>query len=200
MQKPLFFSFVIIILILAVFSVIGVIYYNIIVGRNEQTDQRWAQVGAVMQRKLDLIPNLVETVKGYAKHEKDTFVKVMEARGRLMQRLSGPDEGAPKTREEVEELQRTFSAMGASLGRLFAIVENYPDLKSSQNFLTLQDQLEGTENRITVERKRYNDAVMVYNRGIKRFPGNMVAAFFGFSERMYFEPQPETNEPLKVSF
>lgn len=200
MQKTIFFSFILLIIISAVIAIIGMFYYNILIGRSEKVDQRWAQVDTVIQRKLDLIPNLVETVKGYASHEKETLLQVMEARSKLLSRLTGSEQRAPQSKTELEEIRLAISGVGASLGRLFAIVENYPDLKASQNFLNLQDQLEGTENRIAVERQRYNEAVMVYNRGIKRFPGNLVAAFFGFEPKPYFEAQPESKEPMKVTF
>jgi LemA protein len=198
MQKTIFFSIILLLIISAIIAGIGLIYYNIMVGRNEKVNQKWAQVDTVLQRKLDLIPNLVETVKGYAKHEQETLLNVMEARSKLLKKLTGSERQGPKTKEELDEVRLAISSMGASLGRLFAIVENYPDLKASQNFLTLQDQLEGTENRIAVERQRYNEAVMNYNRGIKRFPGNLVAALFRFEDRPYFEVQPEARIPMKI--
>lgn len=200
MQKTIFFSVVLVIIISAVIAAIGMFYYNIIVGRSEKVDQRWAQVDTVLQRKLDLIPNLVETVKGYALHEQETLLNVMEARSNLLNQMTGHARQAPKSEAELENIRLAVSSMGSSLSKLFAIVENYPDLKASQNFLALQDQLEGTENRIAVERQRYNDAVMIYNRGVRRFPGNLVAALFRFEPRLYFDAQPETEEPLKVKF
>jgi len=191
---------IILLVVVATVMTAGTAYYNIFIGRSEKVDQRWAHIDTVLQRRLDLIPNLVDIVKGYAVHERETLAMVMEARSRLRNRLSVSEGKAPKSEAELKEIRVALSGMGASLGRLLAIVENYPDLKASQNFLTLQDQLEGTENRIAVERKRYNDAVLIYNRGIRRFPGNLVAALAGFGPRIYFEARPEARQGVKAEF
>lgn len=194
-KTPAFFIFLLI--IVTAVTAAGVVYYNIFVGRSEQVDQRWAQVDTVMQRRLDLIPNLVEIVKGYAVHERETLAMVMEARSRMLNSLSAAGQ-APKSEAELNEIRAALAGMGTSLVRLLAVVENYPDLKASQNFRTLQDQLEGTENRIAIERKRYNEAVLIYNRGIRMFPGNLVAAFAGFEPRFYFEARPEASQEVKA--
>jgi LemA protein len=198
MRKVTLFS--IFLLLIAAITAVGVVYYNIFIGRSEKVDQRWAQVETVMQRRLDLIPNLVEIVKGYAAHERETLAMVIEARSRLLDSLSASGRQAPESDAELNEIRGALSGMGTSLGRLLAIVENYPDLKASQNFRTLQDQLEGTENRIAIERNRYNQAVLLYNRGIKMFPGNLVAGLAGFEPRIYFEALPEAGQEVKAGF
>ncbi len=162
--------------------------YNTMVTGNEAIDEAWAQVENVLQRRADLIPNLVETVKGYAAQEKQIFIEVAEARSRLA--------GAVNPREAAAANEGLTTA----LGRLLAIAENYPDLKSNQNFLRLQDELAGSENRIAVERRRYNESVRTYNASIKRFPNNFLAGTFGFDEREYFEAEEAAKEVPKVDF
>ena len=174
------------ILIVAGIMAMGV--YNRLVTLNETTDAAWAQVQNVLQRRADLIPNLVETVKGYAAHEREVFENIAEARGRLA--------GAQSPREAAEANQQLTSA----LGRLLAIAEAYPQLKANENFIRLQDELAGTENRIAVERMRYNETVRTYNTTIKRFPTNLVARLMGFSEREYFEAAEGTETVPKVDF
>ncbi|HEU4401518.1 MAG TPA: LemA family protein [Candidatus Polarisedimenticolia bacterium] len=173
-------------LLLAGLSLAGV--YNRLVTQNEQIDAAWAQVQNVLQRRADLIPNLVETVKGYAAHEKEIFESVAEARSRLA--------GATSPREAAA----ANAGLTAALGRLLAIAENYPNLKANENFIRLQDELAGTENRIAVERMRYNETVRVYNTSIKRFPANLVAGLFRFAERDYFEAEQGAKEVPKVKF
>ena len=162
--------------------------YNRLVTENEQIDAAWAQVENQLQRRADLIPNLVETVKGFATQERTIFENVAEARSRLA--------GATSPREAAA----ANAGLTSALGRLLAIAEAYPDLKSNQNFIRLQDELAGTENRIAVERRRYNEAVRAYNTSIKRFPTNLLAGPFGFSAREYFEVEPEAKEVPKVEF
>jgi len=162
--------------------------YNRIVTQNEQIDSAWAQVENVLQRRADLIPNLVETVKGYAAQEREVFEKVAEARSRLAG-AAGPREAAAAN-----------AGLTSALGRLLAIAEAYPTLKSNENFMRLQDELAGTENRITFERRRYNDVVRAYNTNIKRFPSILVARGFGFGEREYFEAEEGSKEVPKVNF
>jgi len=162
--------------------------YNRMVTEREGVDKAWAQVENVLQRRGDLIPNLVETVKGYAVHEKEVFEAVADARGRLAGAAS-PQEAAAAN-----------AGMTSALGRLLAIAENYPDLKANENFIRLQDELAGSENRIATERMRYNEVVRSYNTLIKRFPANFIAGFFGFAEREYFEATPESREVPKVKF
>ena len=162
--------------------------YNTMVTTNENINGAWAQVENVLQRRADLIPNLVETVKGFAAQEKEIFQGVADARGRLA--------GATSPREAAA----ANAGLTSALGRLLAIAEAYPDLKSNQNFIRLQDELAGSENRIAVERKRYNDAVRLYNTSIKRFPNNFLANMFGFSEREYFEAEEGAAEVPEVDF
>jgi LemA protein len=162
--------------------------YNGLVTRNEQVDSAWAQVQNVLQRRGDLIPNLVETVKGYAAHEKEIFETVAEARGRLAGATT-PAEAAAAN-----------AGLTSALGRLLAIAENYPNLKANENFIRLQDELAGSENRIATERMRYNETVRLFNTGIKRFPTLFIARLFGFAERDYFEAAPEAQAVPKVKF
>ncbi|RMH41679.1 MAG: LemA family protein [Deltaproteobacteria bacterium] len=166
----------------------GVAKYNALVSANEEIDAAWAQVENVLQRRADLIPNLVNTVKGYAAHEKDIFSAVAEARSKLLA-AKGPADAAS-----------AHAQMSSALGRLLAIAERYPDLKASANFTRLQDELAGTENRIAVERRRYNEAVKRYNTTIKRFPGNLFASLFGFEAREYFEAEATAKQVPKVEF
>jgi len=162
--------------------------YNAMVTANESVDAAWAQVENVLQRRADLIPNLVETVKGFAAQEKEIFTQVADARGRLA--------GAASPREAAA----ANAGLTSALGRLLAIAENYPDLKSNENFIRLQDELAGTENRIAVERRRYNETVRAYNTRIKRFPDKLLAGPFGFDEREYFEAEEGASEVPQVEF
>jgi LemA protein len=177
---------VLLVLLIAGMSLTGI--YNRLVTQNEQIDAAWAQVQNVLQRRADLIPNLVETVKGYAAHEKGIFESVAEARGRLA--------GAATPREAAA----ANAGLTSALGRLLAIAENYPDLKANENFIRLQDELAGSENRIAVERMRYNEAVRAYNTSIQRFPANLVARLYRFGEREYFEAEEAAKEVPKVKF
>lgn len=174
--------------------------YNGLVKREERVDERWAQVETVLQRRLDLVPQLVETVKGYATHERETLLQLTEARARALGTLEGIPADAPTGAGTVEAVGRTQAEVTRQLGRLLALAERYPDLKASGNFLALQDQLEGTENRIAVERQRYNDAVRVYNQRLRIFPANLVGGLFGFAPRAYFESRSGAEEPVEVDF
>ena len=162
--------------------------YNGFVTANEQIDSAWAQVENVLQRRSDLIPNLVATVQGFAEQEREIFTQVAEARSRL----SG---AAPPA-----EAANANAGLTSALGRLLAISENYPQLRSNENFIRLQDELAGTENRIAVERQRYNDSVRVYRTDIRRFPGNLFAGVFGFDDREYFEADEGAAEVPEVAF
>jgi LemA protein len=162
--------------------------YNGMVVSNEAIDAAWAQVGNVLQRRADLIPNLVETVKGFAAHEQEIFTQVAEARGRLA--------GAASPREAAA----ADAGLTSALGRLLAIAENYPNLKANENFIRLQDELAGSENRIAVERRRYNETVRTFNTSIKRFPSNLLAGMFGFGEREYFEAEESAGQVPAVRF
>jgi LemA protein len=162
--------------------------YNSFIRANEQIDAAWAQVENVLQRRSDLIPNLVETVKGYASHEREVFENVAAARAQLAGAAS------------PEEAARANAGLTSALGRLLAIAEAYPELKANENFRALQDELAGTENRIAVERKRYNDAVQAFNQSVRQFPNNFVASIFGFGPREYFEAPEEAQQTPKVEF
>ena len=163
--------------------------YNEIVTLNESVDTAWAQVENVLQRRSDLIPNLVNTVKGYAKHENDVFVKVTEARAKVGGATTIPQKVAANNQ------------LGAALGRLMLVAERYPDLKANQNFLALQDELAGTENRIAVERRRYNETVKAYNVFVRRFPNNILAGLFGYTrQNVYFKADENAKTAPKVDF
>jgi LemA protein len=174
-----------IVLILVLFSVSR---YNSLVSKNESVDSSWAQVENVLKRRADLIPNLVETVKGFAAQEKEVISNVAEARAKLAG-ARGPAEAGAANGE-----------LTSALSRLLVVVERYPDLKSNQNFLRLQDELAGTENRIAVERMRYNESVRDFNATIRRFPSNIFAGMFGFSAREYFQVEESAKEVPQVKF
>jgi LemA protein len=162
--------------------------YNRLVNSAETVDSAWSQVENVLQRRADLIPNLVETVRGYAAHEREVFTEVANARSRLLA-ARGPEQA------EAADAQLT-----STLGRLLVIAERYPELKANQTFIRLQDELAGTENRIAVERRRYNEAVRDHNTRVRRFPTNVVASLTGFDARTYFEAQPGARDVPRVDF
>lgn len=173
--------------------------YNRMVSLDEGVSAAWAQVENVYQRRMDLIPNLVETVKGYAAQEQDTFTALAEARSRAGGVLE-VDESLLNSPEAFARFQQAQDGLGAALQRLLVVTENYPDLKSNQNFLALQDQLEGTENRIAVERRRFNEAVRTYNTVIRRFPQMIFARMAGFESKPYFEASPGAESAPAVEF
>ena len=162
--------------------------YNKLVTFDEGVKTAWAQVENQLQRRMDLIPNYVETVKGYAKQEREVFIEVTEARAKVA--------GSTNPSQQIE----ANTELSAALSRLLVVVERYPDLKSNQNFIRLQDELAGTENRIAVERMRYNEAVKEYNVYIRRFPTVILANMFGFTRAPLFEAPEEAKEPPKVQF
>jgi LemA protein len=162
--------------------------YNKFVGLDQTVKSSWAQVENQLQRRFDLIPNLVETVKGYAKQEKDVMVQVTEARAKVGGAGTVPDKITAN------------NELSGALSRLMVVVEKYPDLKSNQNFMHLQDELAGTENRIAVERMRYNEAVKIYNQAIKSFPANLLAGMYGFKDAAFFDAPKEAKEAVKVKF
>ncbi len=174
-------------------------YYNTFVTLEENVNQRWAQVENVYQRRADLIPNLVEVVKGYAKHEKETLQAVVEARSKVGGQIK-VGANILNDPQAFARFQQAQDALSSALQRLMVVVERYPDLKANQNFLELQAQLEGTENRIAVERRRFNEAVQAYNTAIRKFPGNILAGMFGFKEKAYFKAQPGSEKVPKVKF
>ena len=175
-----------IIAVVVLAALYGWMTYNRLVTTRENVDNQWAQVETQYQRRLDLIPNLVESVKGIMKQEQTVFNAIAEARTRY----SGAS--------TVDEKAVAATQVESAFGRLLVIMENYPQLKSAENVQTLMVQLEGTENRVSVERKRFNDMVRDFNLMIKRFPSNVVAGLFGFSERSYFEAAPEAQNAPKV--
>ena len=163
----------------------------------EAVKSSWSNVETQYQRRADLIPNLVSTVKGYASHEESTLTAVVDARAKATSVNISMDELTP---EKLAEYQKAQSAVTSALGRLIAVSENYPDLKANQNFLELQAQLEGTENRITVARKSFNDATNAYNVQVRKFPANIVAMIFGFDQKPYFEADASAAQAPKVEF
>jgi LemA protein len=173
--------------------------YNKMVSMNEQVKAQWGQVQNVYQRRLDLIPNLVATVKGYAAHESDTFAKIAEARSKAGGVMSVSDE-VLKDPEAFDRFQKAQSELGSALQRLLVVSENYPELKANANFMALQDQLEGTENRITVERQRFNDVAKTYNVFIQQFPRSIVANMSGFRTKAYFSASEEAQAAPVVKF
>lgn len=191
------------IVILAVAAVvIGLFFwfqgtYNGMVKMDEGVQAAWSQVENVYQRRADLIPNLVSTVKGYAAHEQETLEGVISARSKATQLTVDSDNLTP---DKLAQYNKAQGELGAALGKLLAITENYPDLKANQNFLQLQSQLEGTENRIAVERKKYNETARSYNTEIRQFPKNIVAGMFGFEKKPYFEAQEGAQQAPVVAF
>jgi len=171
--------------------------YNKLVSQQEQVTSAWSQVENVYQRRADLIPNLVATVKGYAAHERETLEGVVNARAKATQTTIDPTN---MTQASLDKFQAAQGELSSALGRLMVVVERYPDLKANQNFLELQAQLEGTENRITVERQKYNDIAKGYNTLIRQFPKNIIAALFGFERKVYFEAKEGAENVPKVEF
>ncbi len=193
-------------IILVVLAVLGMMIfssfsrtYNAMVTLDEGVKEKWSQVENVYQRRMDLIPNLVETVKGYASHEEDTFTQIAEARAKAGGTMQISDE-VLNNPESFQRFQQAQSELGSALQRLLVVSENYPQLKADQNFLALQDQLEGTENRITVERQRFNEAVRAYNTFIKQFPRVFIANMAGFREKNYFQASAGAEQAPSVSF
>lgn len=171
--------------------------YNGMVNEDENVNLQWSEVENQYQRRLDLIPNLVNVVKGYASHEKETLEGVIEARAKATQTTIDPSN---MTEEQLANFQKAQDGLSGALNRLMVVVEKYPELKANENFLQLQAQLEGTENRITVARKSYNDAATIYNKLVRRFPNNMLAGIFGFSVRPQFKAQEGADHAPTVQF
>lgn len=190
-----------IIVLVCVFAIFGFYKntYNSLVTQDESVSATWAEVQNQYQRRLDLIPNLVATVKGYAKHESDVFTQVSEARSKAGGQINISDEVLSDP-EAFARYQQVQDNLGSSLQRLLMVTEQYPELKADQQFLALQDQLEGTENRITIARQRYNDAAKNYNITIRRFPTNIIANMSGFEKKVYFAASNEAQSAPKVEF
>jgi LemA protein len=195
MKKGTKITLIIAAIVVAILLVVGLGFFSYIVGtynslvkKDEGVKASWAQVENQLQRRMDLIPNYVETVKGYARHEREVFIEVTEARAKVA--------GSVTPSQQIE----ANTELSAALSRLLLVVERYPDLKANQNFIRLQDELAGTENRIAVERMRYNETVRDYNVYIRRFPNNILAGIFGFGRATLFEAPEEAKEPPKVQF
>jgi LemA protein len=171
--------------------------YNTMTEKEEAVNKAWSNVENQYQRRSDLIPNLVNTVKGYAQHEQNTLTAVLEARSKATQITVNAEELTP---EKLKEYQAAQGQVTSALGKLLAITEAYPDLKANENFKELQAQLEGTENRISVERRNFNDVVGDYNTYIRKFPQNIMASIFGFEKRAYFEAEAGSEKAPKVEF
>jgi LemA protein len=178
----------IIVAVIVIFGLMLMSSYNAFVNLEEDVDQSYAQIENQLQRRLDLIPNLVSTVKGYASHEEEVITSISDARARLA--------GANTPQEEAT----ANSELSGALSRLLVVVENYPDLKADRQFSQLMDELSGTENRISVARKDYNEQVAIFNKKVKRFPGAIIAGITGFDEKEYFEADPKASEAPKVDF
>jgi len=190
---------VIIIILVVVILVPGFFSYNKLVNMDEAVNGAWSEVENSYQRRYDLIPNLVETVKGYAKHERETLEAVIQARANATRPNINTNEIANNPQLQQQFLQSQES-LGQALGRLLVVVERYPELKANQNFIRLQDELAGTENRIATARRRFIQSVQEYNRSIRQFPVVIVAGLMGFDKRQYFETAQEAKQAPKVDF
>jgi len=197
MKKPVLVGCVVVALgALVLLGIFAAGAYNRLVGLEEQVDEAWSQVENVYQRRSDLIPNLVETVKGAAQFEQETFTAVAEARARVGQ-ISFDEAPSP---EQLQEFQAAQGELGAALSRLLLVVERYPELRATEAFRDLQVQLEGTENRIAVERRRFNETAREFNTARRRFPTNLLAGMFGFDAKAYFEAEEGAERAPRVDF
>ena len=195
-KKSTIIIIVVIVVIILLFSwVKGT--YNGLVSKEEAVNSQWAQVENVYQRRSDLIPNLVATVKGYAEHEQEVLTDVVEARAKATSINLNADNMTP---ENMQAFQNAQEQLSGALSRLLLTVEKYPDLKANANFMALQQQLEGSENRIAVERRKFNDAARAYNTAIRKFPSNIIAGMFGFGSKPYFEADESASQAPKVEF
>lgn len=195
LKKQLGWIIPVVILVVIVMWAVG--GYNGMVTLDEGVQGKWADVETQYQRRADLIPNLVSTVKGYAAHESETLESVVKARSEASSVKVDPENLTP---EKLAEYQKAQSGVSSALGRLMVIVEKYPDLKANQNFLELQSQLEGTENRINVARRDFNEAAKSFNTTIRKFPKNILAGMFGFEKKAYFEAEKGAEQAPKVEF
>ncbi|HVS13786.1 MAG TPA: LemA family protein [Thermoanaerobaculia bacterium] len=197
MKKPILLGCAVFALGAAVLLGLGAVgSYNRLVGLEERVDEAWSQVENVYQRRADLIPNLVETVKGAARFEQDTFTQVTAARARAGQ-ISFDQAPTP---EQLQQYQAAQGELSAALSRLMVVVERYPELRATEAFRDLQSQLEGTENRIAVERRRFNEVARDFNTTRRRFPTNLLANLFGFEPKAYFEAEEGAEQPPEVDF
>lgn len=190
----------VVIILLALFILVPAFFsYNKLVNLDESVNGAWSEVENLYQRRYDLIPNLVETVKGYAKHERETLEAVIQARANATRPNVSTEELANNPQMQQQFLQSQES-LGQALGRLLVVIERYPDLKANQNFIRLQDELAGTENRISTARRRFIETVQGYNQAIRQFPVVLVAGLMGFDKREYFETPREAKQAPKVDF
>ena len=196
MKKSLIILIIVLLVVLLFYSSIKGTY-NKMVRLSEDVTKQWSNVENVYQRRMDLIPHLVNTVKGYADFEKETLTQVIEARSRATQTTIDPNN---ITAENLQQFQAMQGALSSALSRLLVVVERYPELKANQNFLELQAQLEGTENRIAVERRKFNDAARKFNTKIKKIPAKIFNMFFGFEPKGYFEAQEGAEKAPEVQF
>ena len=196
MKKGIITLIVVAVVAIGLFSWVKSAYNGMVKG-DEGVQAAWSQVENVYQRRADLIPNLVATVKGYAEHESETLESVVAARSKATQMTLDAENLTP---EALEKYQKAQGELSNALGRLLMIQKNYPDLKANQNFLDLQSQLEGTENRIAVERQKFNEAARAYNTLIRQFPKNIIAGMFGFEKKPYFEADETAKTSPKVEF
>lgn len=196
-MKKKFIPIIIVVAIVVILVAWAVGAYNGLVIKDENCSKQWSKVESQYQRRMDLIPNLVNTVKGYASHEEATLLKVIEARNQASQVKVDAEN---MTQEQLNEFQKSQENLSSAIRGLNIVVEQYPDLKANQNFLELQSQLEGTENRIAVERQRYSDVVNEYNTSVRRFPNSIFASMFGFDKKPYFESQTGAENAPKVEF
>lgn len=190
-------STIITLVVIGLVAIWGISGYNSLVSSDEEAQTKWADVETQYQRRADLIPNLVNTVKGYAAHESETLQAVVEARAKATSVSIDPSN---MSAEQIANFQRAQDGVSSALSKLLVTVEKYPDLKANENFKELQAQLEGTENRISVARRDYNDASRQYNTSLRSFPKNILASLFGFEKRAYFEAQAGTEQAPSVQF
>ena len=190
-------SVIIVLIVAAIVVVWGITGYNGLVSMDEGVQTKWANVETQYQRRADLIPNLVNTVKGYAAHESETLQAVVEARAKATSVNIDPTN---MSAEQIANFQKAQDGVSSALGRLLVTVEKYPDLKANENFRELQAQLEGTENRISVARRDYNEAARKYNTSLRSFPKNILAGMFGFEKKAYFEAQEGSEQAPTVQF
>lgn len=196
-MKKKFVPIIIVAAVVVILVAWAVSAYNGLVVKDEACSKQWSKVESQYQRRMDLIPNLVNTVKGYASHEEATLLKVIEARNQASQVKIDAEN---MTQEQLNNFQQSQENLSSAIRGLNIVVEKYPDLKANQNFLELQSQLEGTENRIAVERQRYSDVVNEYNTSVRRFPNSIFASMFGFDKKPYFEAQSGAENAPKVEF
>ena len=195
MKKWIIIGVIILVIFIIYRSLVGT--YNTMIGQEEQVNQQWSQVENVYQRRADLIPNLVNTVKGYADFEQETLTGVIEVRAKATAVTVSPQN---LDANSLQQFQQAQDGLSSALSRLMVVVERYPDLKANQNFLELQAQLEGTENRITVERKKFNESVQGYNTYIRKFPNSIIANMSGFDQKGYFQATAGAETAPVVTF